>query len=67
MPYTNMPRSMWPKMDRCVKSVMAQGHDKQGAIAICYASMMGKDISDKAEKEMQEWMAEWAQYAVKVK
>lgn len=29
-------------MDRCVKDVMAQGKDKDKAIAICYTSIMGK-------------------------
>lgn len=43
MPYMNMPRSMWGKMDDCVTKVQAQGHDKQSAIAICYVSLMGKE------------------------
>jgi 2'-5' RNA ligase len=37
--YANLPQSQWGKMDRCVKDVMKQGKDKQGAIAICYTSI----------------------------
>ena len=39
MPYTNLPRSQWRKMDRCVADVMKTGKDKDAAIGICYASI----------------------------
>lgn len=43
MPYTNLPESDWPKMDKCVDEVMAKdGVDKQSAIAICYTSISGE-------------------------
>jgi phage FluMu protein Com len=42
MPYNNLPKMMWPKMERCVTDVMKSGKDKQAAIAICYESLMGK-------------------------
>lgn len=43
MPYHNMPRSMWPKMERCVQDVMASGKAKENAIAICYSQLMQKE------------------------
>lgn len=30
------------KLDRCVKKVMAQGHDKSSAFAICQTSLKKK-------------------------
>lgn len=45
MPYSNLPESKWGKMDRCVQKVMAQGHDKQSAIGICYNAITGKGKS----------------------
>lgn len=41
MPYSNLPESLWPKMDRCVEQVMADGKDEKTAIAICYTSIAG--------------------------
>lgn len=41
MPYANLPRSQWAKMDRCVTDVRKTGKDKQAAIAICYTSIAG--------------------------
>jgi hypothetical protein len=46
MPYDNMPKSMWAKMDSCVEKVQGEGKSKDSAIAICYTSMMkGKEIN----------------------
>jgi 2'-5' RNA ligase len=43
MPYTNVPPGpKQQKMERCVQQVMADGHDQQTAIAICYTSIVGK-------------------------
>jgi hypothetical protein len=42
MPYTNIPRRLWPKMERCTKRVGADGNDKAASIAICYTSIMSK-------------------------
>jgi len=44
MPYANLPEGDWDKMDKCVDEVMAKGHDKKSAIAICYTSITGKSI-----------------------
>ncbi len=41
MPYTNLPKSKWETMDKCVKDVMAQGKSKDSAIAICHSSIVG--------------------------
>jgi Mu-like prophage I protein len=42
MPYSNIPDDpvLQAKMDDCVKKVQAKGHDKESAIAICYASIV---------------------------
>ena len=41
MPYTNIPQSLWGKMDDCVDSVQKeQGVSKERAVAICYGSVV---------------------------
>jgi hypothetical protein len=40
MPYKNVPEELWGKMDDCVEKVQAKGQDKEGAVAICYASIV---------------------------
>lgn len=46
MPYSNLPDNpeLVAKMDSCVRQVMAQGHSKPSAIAICYSSLVGKKV-----------------------
>lgn len=45
MPYTNVPESLWGKMDDCVKEVQGQGHSKESAVAICHESIVkGKEL-----------------------
>jgi hypothetical protein len=48
MPYTNVPESLWGKMDDCKKKVMdEQGYSEERAIAICHASIVeGKEIKN---------------------
>jgi len=41
MPYPGVPEHLTEKMERCVQDVMAQGHDKSSAIAICKAAIVG--------------------------
>ncbi len=43
MPYDNVPKALWPKMDRCVADVQKTGKSKESAIAICYAQIVGKE------------------------
>jgi hypothetical protein len=43
MPYANMPKSLWPKMERCVAKVKAK-NPKANAYAVCYSSIMGDGI-----------------------
>lgn len=43
MPYTNVPKTLWDKMDRCVARVQQAGHSKPRAVAICYASIVKKE------------------------
>ena len=53
MPYSNVPEDKWELMDRCVKDVMAQGHGKESAIAICHASIVkGKSSGGDLHKTM---------------
>ena len=42
MPYSNVPEDKQEAMERCVKKVMADGKEKENAIAICHDSIVGK-------------------------
>jgi len=42
-PYAGVPPSKTADMEACVKKVMADGKSKDSAIAICHASIMGKE------------------------
>jgi len=46
MPYSGIPDSLIPKMDRCVTRLMAQGKDKSSAIAICHKSIMEEKMNN---------------------
>ncbi len=46
MPWSNVPKDKWPKMESCVKDLKAKGKDERAANAICYTSIMGKSITD---------------------
>jgi hypothetical protein len=41
MPYPNMPKSTWSRMERCVADVKAKG-GHVNAYAVCYSSIMGE-------------------------
>jgi hypothetical protein len=41
MPYPNLPKRLWPKMERCVAKVKARG-GKVNPYAVCYAALKGK-------------------------
>lgn len=43
MPYTNVPRELWGKMDRCVSDVEKTGKTKEQAIAICHAQLVKRE------------------------
>jgi hypothetical protein len=49
MPYANLPKSLWDKMDRCVRDVKAK-NPKVNAYAVCYASITGKGVKAAAKK-----------------
>jgi hypothetical protein len=51
MPYSNLPKSQWGAMDACVDKVMAQGHDKPSAIAICYTSISKESGEDDMSRQ----------------
>ena len=41
MPYKNLPKHLWGRMERCVTEVKAEGGVKN-PYAVCHASIMGK-------------------------
>ena len=49
MPYANVPKALWGRMDRCVADVKAKGKGKN-AYAICYSSVVGGGIKKAARK-----------------
>lgn len=51
MPYANVPKGLWDKMDRCVEQVKAKGNSKN-AYAICYASVVGGGVKAAAKDRM---------------
>ncbi len=65
MPYANLPDDpeTIQKMDRCVEKVMAEGHDKSSAIAICYTSIKGSQSEMQAAIEWGEPSLEDVTYA----
>lgn len=48
MPYDNVPKALWPKMERCVARVKKQGKGKN-AYAICYSSVVGSGVKGAAK------------------
>ena len=41
MPYKNMPKKHWGKMERCVRELQRKG-GVENPYAVCYESIMGK-------------------------
>ena len=64
MPYTNIPDDKQEPMEACVMKVTEGGKDKEAAIRICYASVMGEmsvseavkmfDLGDLADPDTKE-------------
>jgi hypothetical protein len=52
MPYSNVPKNLWPKMEKCVADVKAKGKGKN-AYAICYASVVGSDVASAAKSRLK--------------
>lgn len=52
MPYSNVPKHLWPKMERCVASVKKSGKGKN-AYAICYAQIVGGAVHKEAGKRQR--------------
>jgi hypothetical protein len=50
MPYANLPKALWPKMERCVASVKAKGGNKN-AYAVCYSSIIGDAAKHRQKKK----------------
>lgn len=51
MPYANIPKPLWGKMDDCVAQVKKKGKSKN-AYAICYASVVGSDVASAARSRL---------------
>lgn len=49
MPYSNLPKALWPKMERCVAHVKAK-NPSANAYAVCYSSIVGKGVGAEAKK-----------------
>lgn len=49
MPYQGIPKHLWPKMERCVAKVKAEG-GKVNAYAVCAASILRQTKSKKRRK-----------------
>jgi len=49
MPYANLPKSQWAKMDRCVADVKAK-NPKVNAYAVCFTSITGGGIKKAAKR-----------------
>lgn len=43
MPYSNLPKRLWPRMEKCVADVKAKGK-VDNAYAICYTSIMKRGV-----------------------
>jgi hypothetical protein len=52
MPYSNVPKALWPQMEKCVADVKAKGKGKN-AYAICYASVVGSRIAGAARSRLK--------------
>jgi len=52
MPYANVPKHLWGKMDRCVAKVKASGRNVE-PYAVCYSSVVGSDVSNAAKKRLK--------------
>ena len=50
MPYANVPKELWGKMDDCVAKV--KGKSGKNAYAICYASVVGHDVASAAKRRL---------------
>lgn len=52
MPYDNVPKALWGKMDRCVEHVKKKGGSKD-PYAVCYSSVVGSGVASAAKKRMK--------------
>jgi hypothetical protein len=51
MPYSNVPKPLWGKMERCVAA--AKGKGVKNPYAVCYSSIVGKGIADAAKRKQK--------------
>ena len=58
MPYSNLPKSLWGKMEDCVADVKAKGN-VDDPYAVCYAS-----LKEKYKKILKEWKQEGTEFLI---
>lgn len=61
MPYPGVPDELTSKMESCVTDVMAKGHDKDSAIAICHSSVVEGNPLEEALEAFEKHKAEIAE------
>lgn len=52
MPYANLPKHLWPKMERCVAKVRAKGGGVN-PYAVCYSSIVGENVKKTAKGRLK--------------
>lgn len=50
MPWSNVPKSLWPEMERCVTALKKKGKSERSANAICYSSVVGKRLQKESDR-----------------
>jgi len=50
MPYNNLPKSKWIKMEHCVKEIKEKGEKDLNPYAVCHKSIMCKHKGVSNEK-----------------
>lgn len=53
MPYSNVPKPLWGKMDDCITKVKGKGHSEKEAVAICYTSVVGSSVASAARSQLK--------------
>lgn len=53
MPWSNVPKSLWPKMERCVTKLKGEGKSESSANAMCYSSIVGKGVAKEAKSRLK--------------
>jgi len=52
MPYSNVPKDLQDKMERCVQDLRRKGRTGDSVYKICYASVVGHDVAHAAKRKL---------------